>query len=343
MTRWRIVLLGAWLVTLGAACLAPSPTSPAAPAVPSPATARDRLRAIYTSQAAVHAPVWLAQDGGHFLANGLEVELTFVSGTTTAAQALLAGEAQFAAQPGSAAVATALMGGDTLLVATTHGTFVFVLAAVPEVTAVADLAGLALGVSRFGTSARFAARWALQRAGLELGTDVGLVLLGSYAETLAALEAGQVQAALVSDLAGVDLRRRGYPWLLDLGALDVEYSHHGLTVTRTFLGERPDQARRFVRAVVQAMGQFVQDPAVAKRVLGRYTREHDPEVLDAVWQMHATRHLRRAPYTTPAAVQLLLEELAPRYSRALTADPDEFYDNTLVRELDESGFLASVY
>jgi hypothetical protein len=97
--------------------------------------ARERVRLIYTSQGATQVPIWLAQEGGHFLANGLAVELTYVSGSANAAQALVAGEAEIVAQGGSATVAAALNGADTLLVATTHGTFTHALAGAPNLAA----------------------------------------------------------------------------------------------------------------------------------------------------------------------------------------------------------------
>src|SRR4051794_33106588 len=112
--------LGAALagLVLLAACASPSPRAGGglAPGRPAPAP-RERVRLIYTSQGATQVPIWLAQEGGHFLANGLDVELTYVSGSTTATQALLAGEAEVVAQGGSATVAAALNGADTLLVA----------------------------------------------------------------------------------------------------------------------------------------------------------------------------------------------------------------------------------
>jgi ABC-type nitrate/sulfonate/bicarbonate transport system substrate-binding protein len=280
---------------------------------------------------------------GLFQQHGLDVTVTYIQSGARTAASVIAGDTPIAFAGGQPVIGTQLSGGDLVAVATFVPRFTYDIQVTPNIERPEQLRGGLIASSSRGGTADMALQYLAELWGMKLDEDLQVLATGGQPERLAALESGQVQAALVSELAGVDLRRRGYSWLLDLGALDAEYSHHGLTVTRTFLEERPDQARRFVRAVVQAMGQFVQDPAMAKRVLRRYTREHDPEVLEAVWQMHATRYLRRAPYTTPAAVQLLLEELAPRYSRALTADPAEFYDNTLVRELDESGFLASVY
>jgi NitT/TauT family transport system substrate-binding protein len=334
------------LVAAGAlAACATQPSRPAAVHVPvqSAPPLRERVRVLYTSQSTTQVPLWLAQEGGHFLANGLDVELSHVSGSMTATQALLAGEADVISQGGAATVGAALAGADSVLLATTHGSFVFALVANPGVATMDSLQGQALGVTRYGTTADFAARYALLRQGLEPGADVSLVQTGGNAETLAALQAGTIQAAVVGDALGFDLKRRGYPWLLDLGDLGVEYCQNGLASSRGYVAEHPDRARRVVRAVVQGMGQFVREPAVAQQVLARYSQSADADTLEQLWQAHATKHLKRLPYTTPDAMRLVLEEVAPRYERARKAAPEDFYDNRFVHELDESGFIASVY
>jgi NitT/TauT family transport system substrate-binding protein len=340
------LVLGAALVSLATlvGCGSPVPrASSSVPAARAAVPARERVRVIYTSQGPTQVPVWLAQEGGHFLANGLDVDLTYVSGSTTATQALLAGEAEMVVQGGGATVSAALSGGDTLLVATTHGTFAHALAGAPTLASVEGLRGGTVGVTRFGTTAEFAARYALQQAGLEPGVDVTLVQTGGSAETLVGLQRGAIGAALVPDVLGFELQRVGYPRLLDLADLQVEYSYSGIATTRAYTVERSQVVRRVLRAVSQGMGQFVREPATAKRVLARNSSLSDPATLDYAWEAHATKYLKRIPYTTSAAVRLVLDELAARQETARTASPEAFYDNQFVAELEASGFLATLY
>jgi hypothetical protein len=66
-------------------------------------------------------------------------------------------------------------------------------------------------------------------------------------------------------------------------------------------------------------------------------------VLARAWEGQVTKYIKRVPYTTPAAVQTALEELAPTNERAHGADSEQFYDNRFVRELDEAGFSTALY
>jgi ABC-type nitrate/sulfonate/bicarbonate transport system substrate-binding protein len=198
-------------------------------------------------------------------------------------------------------------------------------------------------VTRYGTTGDFAARYVLQQAGLQPGVDVTLVQTGGNAEMLGALRSGAIQAALVPDVLGFELQRLGYPRLLDLADLQVEYSHSGLATTRTYVTGQPQTVRRVVRAVLQGMGQFVREPVAAKRVLARHSPLTDQATLDYAWEAHATKFLKRVPYTTPGAMRLVLDELAARQDNARTAAPEAFYDNRFVAELEASGFLATLY
>jgi hypothetical protein len=44
------------------------------------------------------------------------------------------------------------------------------------------------------------------------------------------------------------------------------------------------------------------------------------------------------PYASNAGVKAVLQFLAPRQPKAATANPEEFYDHTLLKKIEASGF-----
>jgi hypothetical protein len=46
---------------------------------------------------------------------------------------------------------------------------------------------------------------------------------------------------------------------------------------------------------------------------------------------------------TPEGVKTMLDDLAPRDPRAAAADPKAFVDQSLIRELESSGFIRALY
>jgi hypothetical protein len=51
----------------------------------------------------------------------------------------------------------------------------------------------------------------------------------------------------------------------------------------------------------------------------------------------------RKPYATTKAIQLALEEIAPRNQKAKDAKFEQFVDSRFVKELDQSGFIDNLY
>jgi hypothetical protein len=49
------------------------------------------------------------------------------------------------------------------------------------------------------------------------------------------------------------------------------------------------------------------------------------------------------PYATPKAVETTLEFISGEEPKAKGADPKSFLDETLVREIEASGFIRNLY
>jgi hypothetical protein len=51
----------------------------------------------------------------------------------------------------------------------------------------------------------------------------------------------------------------------------------------------------------------------------------------------------QVPYATPKAVETTLEFIAGEEPKAKGADPRQFVDESLVREIETSGFIKTLY
>ncbi|HLH24304.1 MAG TPA: hypothetical protein VK066_17420 [Chloroflexota bacterium] len=148
-----------------------------------------------------------------------------------------------------------------------------------------------------------------------------------------------------AELAPVAVRRGvaagpRQPGSLISAASRFPYSQTAVVVTRGSRAERTDLIRDFLRAHLEALGAAKRDPALAKRTLGKYMRVDDPEVLDRSYaQWKAT--LEEWAYPSLPAIQAVLDQRAPDHENARTANPSDFVDERLIRELDESGFLRT--
>jgi hypothetical protein len=71
-------------------------------------------------------------------------------------------------------------------------------------------------------------------------------------------------------------------------------------------------------------------------------RGNDTEKIEYGYDYAAKTFLEK-PYTSIKGIQLALEEIAERNLAARTANPEQFIDLSIVKELDQSGYIDARY
>ena len=66
-------------------------------------------------------------------------------------------------------------------------------------------------------------------------------------------------------------------------------------------------------------------------------------MLEETYERYVPRLLQPIPYVTPGGVQLALEEFSAGNPQAQGAQPERFYDNSLLQELEQSGAVERLY
>ena len=152
----------------------------------------------WSSPSGNQAVIWVAKDGGSFQQQGLEVELIFVGAGSKMMQALLAGDIRIAQVGGVAPISARLSGADIKIVAVSFNTLALSVMAHKEIRAMADLKGKRIGISRYGSNTDFGIRYLLRKHGLVPDKDVAILQFGDALANYAALQAGAVQASIIS-------------------------------------------------------------------------------------------------------------------------------------------------
>ena len=89
------------------------------------------MRFLYPSFSGTWATPWIAKEAGYFAAEGLDIELVRVGGSTRIVAALLGGSAPFVSAGGSAAIAASAAGSDVVIIAAAFNVSAFHLMARP--------------------------------------------------------------------------------------------------------------------------------------------------------------------------------------------------------------------
>jgi NitT/TauT family transport system substrate-binding protein len=304
--------------------------------------APESVRAAYSSISITSLPAWVAQDAGTFARNGLDVALDYIPSGTTMIQNMVAGGADFGLASGEAAIAAALAGAPLVILAPSVDRLAYTVHASADLADGAALRGRRVGITRAGSSTDFAARLWVQTLGLRPDEDVALVQLGGQPEILAALQAGAIDAGLQSPPGNMQARRLGLREVADLRHLPVQFYQAAVLANNQLIERRPDLVRRFVRAIVEANSIIHQDKALTKQVIGRYTETTADEVLEESYQF-AIPVIPRVPLPKHADIEMALELSAHTNPAAHGADPSRFFDPRFVQELEDSGFIRSLY
>jgi NitT/TauT family transport system substrate-binding protein len=303
------------------------------------APASTSLRLLYPSFAGSWATAWIAREAGYFSNEGLDVELIRVGGSTRMVAAMLGGSAPIIQAGASAALAATAAGGDVVIIGATGTVSPFRLMARPEIKQPSDLKGKKAGITTFGSTSDQVVRYALKQFHLEPNRDVALLSFGAQPEVFAALQSGAVQAGALSFPLYPKAAKLGMRELVNFGQLGMEDVNGTVITTRGFIAQQRDTASRFLRAFTRGMHRYRTDKEFSKKILAKYGKINDEEILEGTWQDYAPT-LQKSPRPSLKAIQFMVEN---QFSgKKPLPKAEQFVDLSLVEQLEKSGFVDSV-
>jgi NitT/TauT family transport system substrate-binding protein len=303
------------------------------------ATPPTSMRLLYPSFAGSWATAWIAKEAGYFLEERLDVELIRVGGSTRMVAAMLGGSAPIIQAGAVAALSANAAGGDVVIIGATGTVSPFRLMARPEIKQPSDLRGKRAGITTFGSTSDQVVRIALKQFNLEPNKDVALLTFGAQPEAFAALQSGAVHVAALSYPLYPKAAKLGMRELVNFGELGVEDINGTVITTRAFIAQNRDTALRFLRAFTRGMHRYRTDKEFSKKVLGKYGKINDDEILEGTWHDYAPT-LQKTPRPSLKAIQFMIENQYP--GKKPLPKPEQFVDLSIVEQLEKSGFIDSV-
>ena len=298
-----------------------------------------RITMGYPSLAFTQSHIWVAKEQGLFRKYGLEVDPVFLRGGQVATQALAAGEPPIV-NVGTVIQAN-LTGYNLVLIISMENKFYQLVFVRPGITSLEQLKGKKLGISGFGSITHYAAQILLKHLNLEPNKDVALIAGGPDAERLGAMSAGKIDASFFNLSTAPIARKMGFVDLLQIADLGVEVQGNGLATSRAYLKTNRDTVKNAMKGYLEAIHFIYANKAEAQKVFAKYMRTNDTEVLETSYQNYV-KTIQRKPAFTPKGIQFILDMLAPQMPQAKTAKPEQFFDASLMNELEKEGFFIEM-
>ncbi len=283
---------------------------------------------------------------GLFEKHGLDVTLHSIPGGSDAAVALIAGEVDICEIAGPAVVNAALAGEDLVFVAGLGNQPTYWLMVNPEITAPEQLKGKVLAVSSPGSNSDTTLRLMLQSLGLQPDVDVSVLAVGGNPERIAAMESGQIAGTVLSLPESARAESMGYRALLTPTDVKVDYQADAVVARRSFLMENRDVVVSYVKATIESIAQMKADDESAKAVMVEQLGLDpvaDAAVIDLAYERFFHEYLDKKPLVNNAGVQTLIDVARQENPTARDLVAADIIDDSIIRELDESGFIDSLY
>jgi ABC-type nitrate/sulfonate/bicarbonate transport system substrate-binding protein len=299
------------------------------------------MRISYSAISGAMSSLWVAQEGGYFKREGLDTELLYIGGGSLLIQSMLSSEVPFAYGPSVPVINASLRGADLVLIGNTGNSLVFSIMSRPEIKQPAQLKGKKVGVTRLGGSTDWALDAALKQWGLERGRDLIVIQTGGMPEGLAALVSGALDAVVLSPPSNFRATKAGMHELVDVGQLGIVFPNTPLSTTKSFIKSNRDTALRFLRGFSQGLNRLRTDKEFSMKVLSKYTKVTDTETLAQLHQTYGVRYSGdRIPYVRAEGVDEILKRTPGKEAREAKAG--EFIDNSLLKELEQSGWFRTL-
>jgi NitT/TauT family transport system substrate-binding protein len=340
----RPLLRGLGLVLI-AACAVPASPPPAAspPAAGSAPTATAvplaplRLVVNWTAPSGTMAAIWVAHETGIYREEGLDVEVVNLQNSSRVIPSMLAGEIQISPLDPATTVLANLGGADFVLLVAMRNRLGYAVMSQPSIQQPQDLRGKSLGVTRVGASNHTAGMVALRTWGLVPDRDLALRQLGETSAIIAALEAGQIDAGVITQPVPRAVKAN-YQELIDLGKEGVEYASVAVGGLRGWVAANEEAVRRYVRAHVRADRRAQSDRELTVGAYRKYMQLDDAELLEDQFVSYLAM-APRPPYVSEPGVARVLEDLAADDPRVAAYQASDFVDSRYLRELEAAGLL----
>src|SRR5687768_14631805 len=249
----------------------------------STAASAEQVRTVIPRATLNYLSVPVAEVKGYFRDQGLENQTIIIPGSTAIA-ALVSGNVDYSGAGGTG-MRAALRGAPIKAVMFQTEKVTWYLLAAPDIQKISDLKGKRVAVGTIGDTQDALITMLVEREGVS-GRDITRVAMPSRntTNTILSLKTGAFSAAVINADESLLGEREGLRTLAFVGDL-FPYPFQGFVVTDKMIAERPNDIKRWLRAMARSL-MFIRerpeeaaDIAIKKIPMGNVTR---PMVVEGI-------------------------------------------------------------
>jgi NitT/TauT family transport system substrate-binding protein len=310
---------------------------------PAALQAADKFTTIYSARVMSQSLPWIAQEAGLFKKYNIDHNLVFIASSSIVTAALLGGDPDMTMTGGVGNVNAYVRGiTDVVFIGSVKNVMTQTLIAGGNLKRPEDLKGKKIGVSRIGSNSHYFTIQAMRRHNMEAGRDYSFLQTGGDPESLASLLSGGIEAACLTPPTDAQGIARGYHYVIYGPDLRIPYTATAFVTKRSTIGKRPQTMGQYMRAMAEASKIMHTDREFVYKVLGKYLRITDRNIMDAAYNAEI-KALEPRLVIKDEALQAMLDEVAATDPRAKKVKPQELVDTRYLDEMEKSGFFDQLW
>ena len=311
--------------------------------MPLSAGAAGKFVTIHSSRVMSQSMPWMAQEAGLFKKYNIDHHLVFVASSSIVTAALLGGDADMTLTGGIGNVIAYVRGStDVVFIGSVKNVMTQTIVAGGNIKRPEDLKGKRIGVSRIGGNSHYFTIQALRRYNMEPNRDFSFLQTGGDPETLAALLSGAIEVANLTPPTDSQAIARGYHYVIYGPDLKIPYAAAAFVTRRSLIAKRTQLMGQYMRVMAEAAKIMHTDREFVYKVLGKYLRITDRNVLDSAYNAEI-KVLEPRLVIKNEALQAILDDVAQTDPRAKKVKPEEMIDNRYLDEIEKSGFFDQLW
>ncbi|MBI2817191.1 MAG: ABC transporter substrate-binding protein [Acidobacteria bacterium] len=226
----------------------------------------------------------------------------------------------------------------TVIIASHYDHTHWLLMARKGITKPEQLKGKRIGYSRVGTISHFMALVFAKKMRWDPIQDISLI---SDSIDVDNLRDGLVDAMFCPEIVSIKAKAEGFSQVLDMRDKPWRepMASNSLHADRAWLRNNQETARRFLKSVLEGIALMKKDKAATVRAMVKWYNWTDPQEQDLLYS-YAAEYTRK-PYPAVEGIKKTMEVYDSLAMRKFK--PEDFYDDSLMRELDQSGFIDGLY
>jgi len=230
-------------------------------------------------------------------------------------------------------------GGDRIIIGTTGNILTWWIYARPGIDKLEDLKGKRISATGNTSCTGAVVHILANRMGWEIGKDITLVRNSEH--RVDKMVEGEYDAVVVTELPQVYAESIGLEPLFDLRDWELPFVCSGISASKAWLatGNNRETAKRFLQAVIEAIALMKSDRSAVYDALEKWYGVRDLETKKKMYETIAD--LPAKPYPAVDGIKLIMSTYDSPEMRQYR--PEDFYDDSLMREIDESGFIDALY